>query len=66
MGEEQGADGCEADEQVVGHERDGEVHEHQYGHGPRRLPLMEEVEVGQPEDEGTRMARRRKSHRGRS
>ena len=41
----------QVDQQVVGDERDGEVHRHEHQHGLRRLPLMPDVDVRQPEDE---------------
>ncbi len=41
----------QVDQHVVGDERDREVHRHEHQHGLRRLPLLPDVEVRQPEYE---------------
>ena len=40
----------QADECVIGHHGDGEVHAHQHSHRPRRLTLLQDVEVGEQQD----------------
>jgi Protein of unknown function (DUF998) len=42
-------DGSEPDQAVVGHYRDGDVHDHQHGDRIGRRAAMQDVEVGQPE-----------------
>jgi hypothetical protein len=42
-------DGGEADQAVVGHDRDGHVHDHEHGDRIGWRAAMQDVEVGQPE-----------------
>jgi hypothetical protein len=42
-------DRAEPDQRVVGDERDGQVHHHEYGYGPAGRAAMQDVQVRQPE-----------------
>ena len=45
------SDRCHMHEQVVRHQGNGQVHRHEYCNRFARLPLVEDVEVGEPQEQ---------------